>query len=77
MGEAEKDIRGARMPRPGERPQQKHFMRWWEATIQIFLTREGLYEAQVNKDDGQFRGTGRTPKEAIIDALDVDDRNFG
>lgn len=59
-------------------PPQKVFTLWWKADVQVFLTREGTYEAHVNKDDdGQLRGTGKSPREAIIDALNVGDKNFG
>jgi hypothetical protein len=60
-----------------KRAPQKHFMRWWSADVQVFITRDGTFEAHITKDDGQFRGKGNSPREAIIDALDVDDRNFG
>ena len=60
-----------------ERPPQKNFSRWWEAQVRVYITRDGYYEAQIEKDDSQFRGTGTSPRAAINDALDVNERNFG
>jgi len=55
---------------------QKVFTRVWEAKVRVYMTRDGFYEAQMEKDDSQYRGTGKSPREAIIDALDIDKGAF-
>lgn len=38
--------------------------------VEVFLTPTGTYEAQLTGEGYQHRGTGDTPREAIIDAMD-------